>query len=50
MAMTIEPLGETMAAEVIWDNRCTVHRAMADFDVAQPRVMLRVLLEGTVPV
>ena len=35
---------------VIWDNRCTVHRAMADFDVAQPRVMLRVLLEGTVPV
>ena len=35
---------------VIWDNRCTMHRAMADFDIQEPRAMHRVLLEGTVPV
>ena len=34
---------------VIWDNRCTMHRVEDDFGDA-PREMMRVLLEGTVPV
>jgi|TARA_A100001037_G_scaffold302580_2_gene334519 taurine dioxygenase len=34
---------------VVWDNRCTMHRANADYDVSQPRVMHRVMLEGEVP-
>jgi taurine dioxygenase len=35
---------------VIWDNRCTMHKANADYDIAQLRVMHRVMLEGEVPV
>ena len=34
---------------VVWDNRCTMHRANADYDVSQSRVMHRVMLEGEVP-
>ena len=34
---------------VIWDNRCTMHRANADYDLAQLRVMHRVMLEGETP-
>jgi len=34
---------------VIWDNRCTMHRASADYDLTQPRVMHRVMLEGEIP-
>ena len=34
---------------VVWDNRCTMHRANADYDISQPRVMHRVMLEGEVP-
>ena len=35
---------------VIWDNRCTMHKANADYDIAQLRVMHRVMLEGEAPV
>ena len=35
---------------VVWDNRCTMHRANADYDLSQPRVMHRIMLEGEVPV
>lgn len=34
---------------VIWDNRCTMHRANADYDLNQLRVMHRVMLEGEIP-
>lgn len=34
---------------VVWDNRCAMHRANADYDVTQLRVMHRVMLEGEVP-
>lgn len=34
---------------VVWDNRCTMHRANADYDLAQLRVMHRVMLEGETP-
>ena len=33
---------------VIWDNRCTMHKA-SPHDGAHPRRMMRILLEGTVP-
>jgi taurine dioxygenase len=32
---------------VMWDNRCTMHLAPPDFDMSQPRYMLRTTLEGT---
>ena len=35
---------------VVWDNRCTLHRANADYDLSQPRIMHRVMLEGQIPV
>ncbi len=35
---------------VIWDNRCTLHRANADYDITQLRVMHRVMLAGERPV
>lgn len=35
---------------VVWDNRCTMHRANADYDISQLRVMHRIMLEGEVPV
>ncbi len=31
---------------VIWDNRCTMHRANSDYDISKLRVMHRVMLEG----
>lgn len=31
---------------VMWDNRCTSHVALGDFDQTQPRVMFRCSLEG----
>ena len=31
---------------VVWDNRCTMHRATKDYDLKQLRVMHRVMLEG----
>jgi taurine dioxygenase len=31
---------------VMWDNRCTMHLALADFDQSQPRHMLRTTLLG----
>jgi len=31
---------------VMWDNRCTQHIALADFDQSQPRLMLRCSLQG----
>lgn len=35
---------------VIWDNRCTMHRAVADYDMAEPRHMLRTTVAGDRPV
>ncbi len=35
---------------IVWDNRCTMHRANADYDLNQLRVMHRIMLEGEVPV
>ena len=34
---------------VIWDNRCLMHHANADFSLDQPRLMHRVLIEGEAP-
>jgi taurine dioxygenase len=34
---------------VIWDNRCTMHRANAEYDLTQLRIMHRVMLEGEIP-
>lgn len=31
---------------VMWDNRCSCHVALADFDQTQPRVMFRCSLQG----
>ena len=31
---------------VIWDNRCTMHKANSDYNLKQLRVMHRVMLEG----
>ena len=35
---------------VVWDNRCTMHRATFDAPPEQPRVMLRVVTQGDRPV
>jgi taurine dioxygenase len=35
---------------VVWDNRCTMHKANADYPEGARRYMLRVIVEGTVPV
>ena len=35
---------------LIWDNRCTMHKATADYPEAAKRHMLRIIVEGTVPV
>ncbi|HVO87753.1 MAG TPA: TauD/TfdA family dioxygenase [Casimicrobiaceae bacterium] len=32
---------------VIWDNRCTMHLALSDFDASEPRHMFRTTLKGT---
>ena len=31
---------------VIWDNRCTMHKANSDYDLSNLRIMHRVMLEG----
>ena len=33
---------------VMWDNRCSCHVALGDFDQTKPRVMFRCSLEGEV--
>ncbi len=33
---------------VMWDNRCSCHVALSDFDQSKPRVMYRCSLEGEV--
>ncbi len=35
---------------VIWDNRCTMHKANADYPDGMRRMMHRIIIEGTVPV
>jgi len=35
---------------VIWDNRCTMHKANADYPAGARRLMHRIIIEGTVPV
>jgi taurine dioxygenase len=35
---------------VIWDNRCTMHKANADYPQGAKRLMHRIIVEGTVPV
>jgi taurine dioxygenase len=34
---------------VIWDNRCTMHKANADYPAGARRLMHRIIVEGTVP-
>ncbi len=34
---------------VIWDNRCTMHKANADYPQGARRLMHRIIVEGTVP-
>jgi taurine dioxygenase len=35
---------------LIWDNRCTMHKANGDYPADARRVMHRIMVEGTVPV
>jgi alpha-ketoglutarate-dependent taurine dioxygenase len=35
---------------VIWDNRCTMHKANADYPAGAKRLMHRIIVEGSVPV
>ncbi len=35
---------------VIWDNRCTMHKANADYPAGSRRLMHRIIVEGSVPV
>jgi len=35
---------------LIWDNRCTMHKANADYPEGSRRFMQRIIVEGTVPV
>ena len=34
---------------IIWDNRCTMHRATTNFNISERREFLRILLKGDVP-
>jgi taurine dioxygenase len=34
---------------VIWDNRCLLHKANGDYDMAEERYLYRVMLKGDVP-
>jgi len=34
---------------VIWDNRCTIHNAVADYDMSERRHLIRTSVEGDVP-
>jgi taurine dioxygenase len=35
---------------VMWDNRCLLHKANADYDMSQMRYLYRVMLQGDAPV
>ena len=35
---------------LIWDNRCTMHKANGDYPAGARRLMHRIMIEGTVPV
>ncbi len=35
---------------VMWDNRCLLHKANGDYDMAQSRYLYRVMLKGDAPV
>lgn len=35
---------------VMWDNRCLLHKANGDYDMAQSRYLYRVMLKGDIPV
>ena len=35
---------------VIWDNRCTMHKANPDYAPGERRLMHRIMVEGTIPV
>ena len=35
---------------LIWDNRCTMHKANPDYAPGERRLMHRIMIEGTVPV
>ena len=35
---------------LIWDNRCTMHKANADYPAGSRRVMQRLMVAGTAPV
>ena len=39
----------TVGEAVVWDNRCTMHRANYDLPPGEPRVMLRVVTQGDRP-
>jgi taurine dioxygenase len=34
---------------LIWDNRCTMHKANADYPIGEKRLMHRIVVAGTVP-
>ena len=34
---------------VMWDNRCLLHKANGDYDMAQVRYLYRVMLKGDAP-
>jgi taurine dioxygenase len=35
---------------LVWDNRCTMHKANADYPAGSRRVMQRLMVAGTAPV
>jgi taurine dioxygenase len=35
---------------VMWDNRCLLHKANGDYDMAQERYLYRIMLKGDAPV
>ena len=35
---------------VMWDNRCLLHKANGDYDMAETRYLYRVMLKGDVPI
>jgi taurine dioxygenase len=35
---------------LIWDNRCTMHKANGDYPAGARRIMHRIMVEGTVPI
>jgi len=35
---------------VMWDNRCLLHKANGDYDMAQMRYLYRIMLKGDAPV